>query len=58
MPLVGQVGQVVTPLDAALQVEAAQTVADQEKSEGHGAGSGRGHRMGQAIPGDNRLQLS
>ncbi len=30
MPLVAQVGLVVTPLDAPLKVEAAQTVADQE----------------------------
>ena len=41
----GQAGEIITALDPPLLVEAAETVADQEKTEGHRAASGRGHRM-------------
>jgi hypothetical protein len=55
MTLFGEVGEVITPLNAALLVETAQTVADEEKAEGHRAATKRGHRMGQAPPEDNRV---
>ena len=54
---VGQVGQVIASLDSPFLVEAAETVADQEKTEGHRAESGRGHRMGTASSGHNQSQL-
>ena len=54
---VGQAGQVIAPLDSPFLVEAAETMADQEKTEGHRAESGRGHRMGTASWGHNQSQL-
>ena len=57
MSFFAQIGEVVAALNATFLVEAAQAVADQKKTKGHGSASGRGHRMEAAFRGDNRGQL-
>jgi hypothetical protein len=50
-----EAGEVVTTLDAVLQVEAAQPVANKQKADGHGSGDHSGmHRMGAPLRADPR----